>query len=127
MASKIIFGVLGALAIYLLLMSWHEKDKEVNALTAELNVIHEVLNEKEKDRLADEAAIKRRDEEFEAQNKKLDSINSNLRRLAASNKELSDMLKLRIRPELLRGLKTYSTESQAPSPNAAPARATDKK
>ena len=127
MVKKILFGVLGALTIYLLLMSWHEKDKKVDALTLELNKMYEVLNEKEQDRKRDEEAIAKRDREFEEQNKRLISISANLRKLAASNQEMRDMLNMRIPPELLRSLKTYSTESKTAGSHTTPAKATDRK
>lgn len=127
MVKKILFGVLGALAIYLLLMSWHEKDKKVDALTLELNKMYEVLNEKEQDRKRDEEAIAKRDREFEEQNKKLTSISANLRKLAANSQEMRDMLNMRIPPELLRNLKTYSTESKTAGGHTAPAEATNRK
>ena len=127
MAKKILFGVLGALAIYLLLMSWHEKDKKVDALTLELNKMYEVLNEKEENRKRDEAAIAKRDREFEEQNKKLTSISHNLRKLAASSEEMRAMLNMRIPPDLLRNLKTYSTESRTTGSHSAPAEASNRK
>ena len=125
--AKAVFSVLSVLAVYMLLMSWHEKDKKVDALAVELNKMYEVLNEKEEERRRDEAAITKRDKAFDEQNKKLSSISRDLNKLAAGSEEMRVMLNMRIPSDLLRGLKTYSAESGTAGGSAAPTEASDRK
>lgn len=102
-----------ALILVLTLNSWHEKDKQVDALKKDLEVARTTIEEKDKERERENRATAERDEEFEKLDKKLDAVHKNIRSLAATSKELRDTLNMRIPPALLRELRTYGGEHKA--------------
>ena len=102
-----------ALILVLILNSWHEKDKQVDALKKDLEVACTTIEEKDKERERENRATAERDEEFDKLDKKLDAVHKNIRSLAATSKELRDTLNMRIPPALLRELRTYGGEHKA--------------
>lgn len=116
--KRLVFEILGALMILFMLWLWHEKDKEVDALSKDLEVAHSTINAKNQEAIREDAATVKRDKEYEQQNKKLDAIQRNLRAMAADSKEVRDLLNLRIPPALLRELQSYNDKHEAESAGA---------
>ena len=112
-----------ALIVILALNSWHEKDKQVDALTIELTGAYKTIERKKEEADREAQATADRDREYAALDKKMDAVHRSLRSLASSNQELRDMLNMRIPPALLRELRTYSNQYETESstaPFAAP-------
>ena len=98
-----------ALFILFLLYSWHEKDKEVDALDTKLKAAHLVIEEKEKESKREQEATAERDEKFEKQDKLLSDIHRSLRKLQQDNAKIRDILSTVVPSESLHGLRSFST------------------
>ena len=101
-----------ALVILFLLYSWHEKDKEVDALVTKLKAAHLVIEEKEKESKREQEATAERDEKFEKQDKLLSDIQRSLRKLQQDNAKIRDILSTVVPGESLHGLRSFSTDNK---------------
>ena len=101
-----------ALVILFLLYSWHEKDKEVDALETKLKAAHLVIEEKEKESKREQEATAERDEKFEKQDKLLSDIQRSLRKLQQDNAKIRDILSTVVPGESLHGLRSFSTDNK---------------
>lgn len=101
-----------ALVILFLLYSWHEKDKEVDALDTKLKAAHLVIEEKEKESKREQEATAERDEKFEKQDKLLSDIHRSLRKLQQDNAKIRDILSTVVPGESLHGLRSFSTDNK---------------
>lgn len=112
-----------ALVILFLLYSWHEKDKEVDALETKLKAAHLVIEEKEKESKREQEATAERDEKFEKQDKLLSDIHRSLRKLQQDNAKIRDVLSTVVPGESLHGLRSFSTDNkhQTTSTGTSPA------
>ena len=101
-----------ALVILFLLYSWHEKDKEVDALDTKLKAAHLVIEEKEKESRREQEATAERDEKFEKQDKLLSDIHRSLRELQQDNAAIRNILSTVVPSESLHGLRSFSTDNK---------------
>lgn len=101
-----------ALVILFLLYSWHEKDKEVDALDTKLKAAHLVIEEKEKESKREQEATTERDEKFEKQDKLLSDIHRSLRKLQQDNAAIRNILSTVVPGESLQRLRSFSTDNQ---------------
>lgn len=122
---KVILGYVAcALVILFLLYSWHKKDKEVDALTKDLDVAHLTIKEKTEETKREQEATTERDEKFEKQDKLLSDIHKSLRQLQRDNAEIRNVLSTVVPGQSLQRLRSFSpTDSQheAKSTGAPPA------
>lgn len=101
-----------ALVILFLLYSWHEKDKEIDALDTKLKAAHLVIEEKEKESKREQEATAERDEKFEKQDKLLSDIHRSLRKLQQDNAAIRNILSTVVPGESLQRLRSFSTDNQ---------------
>ena len=101
-----------ALVILFLLYSWHEKDKEVDALDTKLKAAHLVIEEKEKESKREQEATAERDEKFEKQDKLLSDTHRSLRKLQQDNAAIRNILSTVVPGESLQRLRSFSTDNQ---------------
>lgn len=113
-----------ALITVLALNSWHEKDKQVDALTIELAGARKVIQEKDEESRREDTATANRDERFESLDKGLSDIQKALRKLQKSNAEIRDILATPVPSSAMHGLRSYAGdkhEAASPStPSSAP-------
>ena len=99
-----------ALIVVLTLNSWHNKDKQVDALTKDLNVAYTTIKEKDEESQREDKATSERDEKFESLDKGLSDIQKALRKLQKDNAEIRNALATVVPPASLHGLRSYTSD-----------------
>jgi len=113
------YGVCALIVIFTL-NSWHEKDKQVDALTISLANANKVIQEKGEESQREDNATANRDEQFESLDKGLSDIQKALRRLQKSNTEIRDILATPVPPSSMRGLRSYAGDKHEAASSDTP-------
>ena len=109
-----------ALIVVLTLNSWHNKDKQVDALTKDLNVAYTTIKEKDEESQREDKATSERDEKFESLDKGLSDIQKALRKLQKDNAEIRNALATPVPPDSMRGLHSYANDKHEATGTSTP-------
>lgn len=108
LVAQVVAVLVGVILLLLLLYSWNERGKEVNALETKLSAANLTIKEKQDEQKREQDASAERDERLAKQDETLTGMLQALKRLQRDNAEIRKVLLTIVPDESLRGLRSFS-------------------